>query len=183
MPRITEFQKANPGISLSLNPTAVVMDLDPGGIDVAVRYRDKRCPSEDVEPLLLTDMIVVGTPSLVAGRDISCPADLANLPWLQEFGTSEAAEWLTYHGVVPDRPLSVHQMPGNLIMDAVRRGDGITYTARAFFREDLKAGRVVELFSESAFGIFYVETRPGSSQPAVRTFVRWLSSQSETVVV
>ncbi|HMB75478.1 MAG TPA: LysR substrate-binding domain-containing protein, partial [Kiloniellaceae bacterium] len=103
------------------------------------------------------------------------------LPWLQELGTNEAAEWFTYRGVVPDRPLTVNHMPGNLIMDAVRRGDGITYTARAFFRNDLKAGNVVELFSEPLFGVYYIQTQQDHGRPTVKMFLDWLMSKAETV--
>ena len=181
MPRIMEFQYDNPDITLMLNPTSEVVDLKPGGIDVAIRYRDRRRPPPNVKPVLISDMIVIGTPSLVGGRDLQDPASLTDLPWLQELGTNEAAEWFTYHGVVPDRPLTVNHMPGNLIMDAVRRGDGITYTARAFFRDDLEVGKVVELFSEPFFGVYFVETLPRPMRPAVRTFLDWLMSKAETV--
>ena len=181
MPRITEFQHKHPDITLMLNPTADIVELRPGGIDVAVRYRDKRRLVSDVKPLLVSDMIVIGHPLLVGERDLSDPASLADMPWLQELGTNEAAEWLTFHGVVPDAPLTVHHMPGNLIMDAVRRGDGVTYTARAFFQDDLSSGRVVELFSEKEFGIYHVEARSGLLRPSVQTFLNWLFSQAEHV--
>lgn len=183
LPRIPAFQQANPDITLLLNPTADVVDLKPGGIDVAIRYRDKRRPVSGVEPLLMSDMIMIAAPELVAGKDVSTPAAMTGLPWLQELGTNEAAEWLTYHGVIPNRPLTIHQMPGNLIMNSVRRGDGITFTSRAFFQADIDAGRIVELFSEKLFGIYYIETRQGVLRPAVRTFVNWLKSQAETVTI
>jgi len=181
MPKIMEFQNTHPDITLLLNPTVQLIELRQGGIDVAIRYRDRRRPSRDVAAVLTSDMIVIGTPSIVDGRDLSDPASLVELPWLQELGTNETPDWFTYHGVVPDRPLSVNQMPGNLIMKAVRRGDGITYTARAFFSDDLKKGSVVELFSEPLFGVYYVETAPGPMRAAVRTFVTWLMSKKETV--
>lgn len=181
MPRIMEFQYANPDITLMLNPTSQLVELRPGGIDVAIRYRDRRRLQPDVPSVLNSDMIVIGTPSLIAGRDLHDPVSLVDLPWLQELGTNEAADWFTYHGIVPDRPLTINHMPGNLIMDAVRRGDGITYTARAFFRDDLENGNVVELFSEPLFGIYYVETAPGPLRAGVSTFVTWLMSKAETV--
>jgi len=181
LPRIAEFQHENPEITLMLNPTSEVMELQPGGIDVAIRYRDRRRLDLDVEAVLISDMIVIGTPALVDGRDLSDPTSLVDLPWLQELGTNEAAEWFTYHGVVPERPLTVNHMPGNLIMNAVRRGDGLTYTARAFFREDLRSGRIVELFSEPLFGVYYIETPPEQRRPAVKTFLNWLMSKAETV--
>ena len=40
MPRVDEFQRANPGITLMLNPTSQIVELRPGGIDVAIRYRE-----------------------------------------------------------------------------------------------------------------------------------------------
>ncbi len=181
LPRIAEFQHANPEITLMLNPTSEIVDFKPGGIDVAIRYRDRRRVDQKADAILISDMIIIGTPALVGERDLSDPSALVDLPWLQELGTNEAAEWFTYHGVVPERPLTVNHMPGNLIMDAVRRGDGITYTARAFFQEDLSAGKVIELFSEPAFGIYYVETVPEQRRPAVQSFVDWLLSRAETV--
>ena len=181
MPRIMEFQYAHPDITLLLNPTAEVVELKPGGIDVAIRYRDSRHLDANVTPVLISDMIVIGTPALIEGRDVSHPAALADFPWLQELGTNEAAEWFTFHGVALDGPLMVNHMPGNLIMDAVRRGDGLTYTARAFFRDDLESGRVVELFSEPAFGIYSIETSATIDRPAVSTFLKWLLTKAETV--
>ncbi len=181
LPKIAEFQSANPHVTLMLNPTSEVVKFKPGGLDVAIRYRDRRRVGLDVEAVLISDMIVIGTPKLVGERHIDNAAELADLPWLQEFGTNEAADWFTYHGVVPDRPLTVNHMPGNLIMGAVRRGDGITYTARAFFKEDLAAKRVVELFSEPLFGVYYIEISPNDWRPAVKLFVDWLLSKAETV--
>ncbi|MGI3185131.1 LysR family transcriptional regulator [Nioella aestuarii] len=181
MPRVTEFQTVHPEIPLVINPTAEVIELRPGGVDVAIRYHDLRRPKPAVHSLVVSDMIIVATPELIEGRDVSTPAALVALPWLQELGTNEAAGWLTFHGVIPETPLTVTNMPGHLIMDAVRRGDGITYSARAFFREDLKAGRVVALFSESGFGNYYVETGDGHLRPTVRCFVNWLMRQAETV--
>lgn len=181
MPRMPEFQNRNPDITLMLNPTAEVVKLSPGGIDVAIRYGDRRQPRPDITPLLVTDMVVVGAPQLIGGRSVGTPAALVNLPWLQELGTNEAAEWFTYHGISPDRPLTVHHMPGNLIMNAVRRGDGVTYTARAFFEKELESGNLIELFSEPEFGIYYLETNEGPKRRVVRTFLTWLLSKSEKV--
>ena len=183
LPRMAEFQRLHPEITLMLNPTSEMVEIRPGGIDVAIRYRDQRRPRSEEDAILITDMIVIGAPSLVDGLDLGNPADLEGLPWLQELGTNEASDWFTYHGVVPEAPLTINHMPGNLIMAAVRRGDGITYTARAFFVDDLAVGRVVELFSEPLFGVFYVETPQEHQRPEARTFLKWLKSNSEMVSV
>ncbi len=181
LPKLPEFQKDHPEITLMLNPTSKVEELKPGGIDVAIRYRDRRRPGPDLETVLVTDMIVIGAPSLIRDRDLRDLACLADLPWLQELGTNEAAEWFTFHGIIPDRPLTVNHMPGNLIMAAVRRGDGITYTARAFFKDDLEAGEVIELFSEPHFGVYCIQMPDVIVRPDVKIFIKWLKSKAETV--
>lgn len=181
LPRMVEFQREHPEITVMLNPTSKVEELRPGGVDVAVRYHDRRRPRPDGNALLVTDMIVIGTPSLVADVARDDPVALTELPWLQELGTNEVMDWFTYHGVVPEQPLTVNHMPGNLIMTAVRRGDGITYTARAFFLDDLKAGRVVELFSEPLFGVYSIEARSEHLRAEARSFLKWLQSKAEVV--
>ncbi len=183
MPRIAEFQQRHPEITLMLNPTAEVVELKQGGVDVAIRYRARDRLDGDVSPLLVSDMIVAGASSLLGGREIGEISSLVEIPWLQELNTNEVADWFARRGIILDRPLMISQMPGNLIMQAVRRGDGISYTARAFFQEDIQAGRIKVLHSEPAFGLYVVETGPGASRPAVRTFMNWLRTKSETVTV
>jgi LysR family glycine cleavage system transcriptional activator len=181
MPRIPEFQHLHPEITLMLNPSVEVMELKPGGIDLAIRYRDRRTADKEGTPFLISDTVVIGTPSLLGERALGDPATLMAMPWLEELGTNNVADWFERRGVTLDRPLMVSQMPGNLIMQAVRRGDGITHTIRAFFQAEIRSGSVVELFSEPAFGIFYMVTAPGVMRPAVKTFLNWLNSKAETV--
>ena len=180
MPRLVDFQKQHPDITLLLNPTSELVELRPGGIDLAIRYKDRRRSKEEIEAVLIADMVVVGTPALIGDRKIEDAAALTDLPWLQELGTNEVADWLAMHGVTLDRPLMISHMPGNLIMEAVRRGDGITYTARPFVEDEILSGRLVQLFSEKAFGIYYIKTRPGVLRRPVKDFIDWLKRQAAT---
>ncbi len=183
MPRIAEFQCQHPEITLMLNPTGEVVELKPGGVDMAVRYRDRHRVGSEVTPVLISDTVVIGTPSLIGTRASNDPAALTDMPWLQELGTNEVADWMARRGVTLDRPLIINHMPGNLIMEAVRRGDGLTYTARAFFLEEIRSGQVVVLHSEPAFGVYHIETCPGVMRPAVKTFLSWLKDKAETVTI
>lgn len=178
MPRIVDFQTRHPDITLMLNPTSQVIGLKPGGVDLAIRYRDSHKLDRKVEAVLVADMVVVGTPALIGGRAITDPAMLVEMPWLQELGTNEVADWLARHGVTLERPLMISHMPGNLIMEAVRRGDGITYTARPFVEKEIQSGQLVELFAEKAFGTYYIQTPPGVPRPPVKAFVKWLKQQA-----
>ena len=179
MPRMAEFQTRHPEIMLLLNPTSELMDLKPGGLDLAIRYRARNRLTEKVDSVLIADMVVVGTPALVGEHHVLDPATLLDLPWLQELGTNEVTDWLTDHGVTIDRPLTISHMPGNLIMEAVRRGDGISYTARPFVESELRSGQLVELFCDEAFGVYYIRTGSGVLRPPVRIFVDWLLSMAK----
>ncbi|MGH6892116.1 MAG: LysR family transcriptional regulator [Dongiaceae bacterium] len=178
MPRIMDFQHRHPGLTLMLNPTAEVIELTPGGIDLAIRFGDGDWPGMEVTPFLLPDMVVVGARELIGKREITDPAMLVKLPWLQELGTNEVAEWMERRGIVPKRPPMITHMPGNLIMEAVRRGDGLTYTARCFVDKEIRSGQLLELSSENDTGGYYIVTRPGVLRPPVHAFVKWLKQQA-----
>lgn len=178
MPRLMGFQHQNPGLTLMLNPTAELIQLVPGGVDLAIRFGDGDWPGMQVTPFLRPEMVVVAARELIGERDIDDLARLVELPWLQELGTNEVAEWMQRQGVAAERPLLITHMPGNLIMDAVRRGDGLTYTARCFVERDILSGKLVELSSEGNSGAYYIVTRPGALRPPVRALVRWLKCQA-----
>lgn len=179
MPRITEFQLRYPDILLMLNPTVNVIELKPGGVDLAIRYCDKDRAKEGFSPVLVTDMVVIGSTDLLIQYELDGPSSFRQLPWLQELGTNEVANWFERRGIEDASPIMITQMPGTLIMEAVRRGDGITYTAKAFFQEDIDAGRVQVLYAEPAFGVYHLETNSSSLRPAVRTFANWVLSKAE----
>lgn len=178
MPRIMEFQHRHPEVMLMLNTTAEVIDLAPGGIDLAIRFGDGDWPGLEVTPFLRPDLVVVAARGLIGGRKKIDPAKLSEMPWLQELGTNDVAEWMERRGVTPKRPLKITHMPGNLIMEAVRRGDGLTYTARSFVDKEIRSGQLVELSSENSTGGYYIVTRRGVLRPPVREFVKWLKHQA-----
>lgn len=178
MPRMVDFQSRHPDITLMLNPTPQLIELKPGGMDLAIRYRDARGAKTPVDTVLVADMVVVGTPELIGDREPTNPASLIDLPWLQELGTNEVADWFQRQGVALSRPLMISHMPGNLIMEAVRRGDGITYTARPWVEKEIRSGELVELFPDPAFGTYFIVTRPGPLRPPVKAFVAWMKHQA-----
>lgn len=179
MPRIAGFQREHPEVTLMLNPTADIMELTPDGIDVAIRYCDGNIPGMVVTPMLKSDMVIVGARDLMRGQTFEDPASLCDLPWLQELGSNDTVEWMERQKITPTQPMQITYMPGSLIMDAVRRGHGLTFTARSFVEKDVEAGLLVELFSESDVGAYYIITRPDRLRPSVLAFFNWLGRQSK----
>jgi len=182
MPCLNEFRQAHPQIDLMIDPTPRLVALEPGGIDIALRYGAGDWPGLRAELLFRSPIVAVAAPHLVAGKRIACPADLAALPWLQEFGTNEASDWLRRRGVTKERAAGLVQVPGNLLLDGLLRGQGVAVTVREWVRQDITAGRLRLLFEDEGEAGYYVITRPGVLRPPAKAFVTWLRRQARKTV-
>ena len=178
MPRLPDFQTRHPRFNIMIDPTIQLVDLQPGGIDIAIRYGSGHWPGLEATPLLASPMVVVAAPALMGDRVVERPADLADAPWLEELGTSEGSRWLAAHGVGEASGRRVTTLPGNLMLDGVRNGQGVAVTVRAFVEADLRAGRLVTLFTADEPGGYHIVTRPGVQRPPLRAFCRWLARQA-----
>ncbi len=179
MPRLSQFRAAHPEVDLMLDPSAQLADLVPGGIDIALRFGNGDWPGLAVEPLLKAQMTIVAAPGLLRGRRVRSPADLIDLPWLEELGTTEAGRWLRSKGVTDEITGGRIQVPGNLLLDGARDGQGVAAVARNFVEADLRAGRLVALFTEDGPTGYHIVTRPGVLRPPARIFLRWLRRQRD----
>jgi LysR family transcriptional regulator, glycine cleavage system transcriptional activator len=174
VPRLTDFRIRHGDIDLVLDPTPTVVRLEHGGVDVAIRYGSGVFAGLHSEPLLMSPIVVVAAPALLKGLQIEQPSDLTSLPWLEELGSHEASTWLRSNGAEKGLVGARTQMPGNLLLSALLDGQGVSATVRHFVEADLKAGRLVELFTSSTGRGYFIVTRPGPLRPAAKAFVSWL---------
>ncbi len=175
MPRLSEFRHEHPEVGLMLNPTTELVSLGPGGIDVAIRYGDGNWRGVQVELLLPTTYVLVGAPSLIGDRSIIEPNDILDLPWLQELGTSEMSSWLRDRGVLAPRTESVIHLPGHMVLEGLRNGDGVSLTTTAVVERELASGRLKVLFEDPRSDLgYFIVTRPGVMRPPLKAFVAWL---------
>jgi len=178
MPRIAEFQLRHPNSELMVNPTSSLVEVTPGGVDLAIRYGNGDWPGYGVELLLPSDFQIMGARRLIGDRQISSPQDLLDFHWLQELGTNEVDTWLHDHGVTEARTRGITHLPGNLLLDGLRAGQGIAATARSFVEADIARGDLVVLYEDMNIGWgYFMVTRSGPMRPPLREFVRWLRSQ------
>lgn len=177
LPRLAGFSRAHPEISLRVDPTPDLIEPGPGGIDLALRHGDGGWPGVTTEALLPAPLVVVAAPQLVQGQKVMTPADLADLPWIEELGTNEASAWLAAQGAAIGMGRST-QLPGNLTLESARSGQGLLLIVRLFVEADLAAGRLVELFATRQDSQYHIVTRPGSLRPAARAFIAWLRREA-----
>lgn len=178
MPRLADFRTKHPEVSLMIDPSAEVKQLEPGGIDVAIRHGDGHWPGLDVKLIVAAPIVLVAAPHLVPKKNDLRPEDLLDLPWLQELGTHECSSWLRKQGVSSDPAFGISSMPGNLMLEALRLGQGIGVAARPLIAPDIQAGRLQVIFEEPEGTGYYMVTRPGVQREPLKTFARWMVRQS-----
>lgn len=175
MPRMPLFRAAYPDVDLMVNPTVALVDLKGGECDMAIRFGDGSWPGVACEPILKSSFVIVGAPSLLDGWS-GRKEDLANLPWIEELGRAEISEWLTEQGIEIPPSTRVTELPGFMVPDAVRNGQAIAATARAFVEDDLANGRLVVVHEdrdEPGYG-YHLLTRHGERRQSVLALGRWL---------
>ncbi len=179
MPKLGGFRTAHPDIGMMINPTAQPIDLIAEGYDVGFRFGAGKWPGFKAEQILDGGHAVFAAKSLLKGRKVETPADVAALPWVQELGMNERRVWLEAHGVEDCAPQNVLHMPGNLVVDAIRRGEGVGNTGRIWFEKDVAEGRVVSLFDDdkTADLAYWMISRPGPHRPPLKAFLKWVRSE------
>ncbi|WP_163848625.1 LysR family transcriptional regulator [Pseudooceanicola aestuarii] len=177
MPRMADFRRRHPGVSLMIDPSPELRDVGPGAFDAAVRYGNGDWPGLAADLLLLTPIAIIGAPELVGHGGPVTPDDLTAYHWLQELGTSEATEFMQAHGATLELRQGVTSLPGNMVLDAARNGQGVAVMARAFAEPDIAAGRLRLLFEDTRKKGYFLVHRPGSQRPLVRAFLRWMRGQ------
>jgi LysR family glycine cleavage system transcriptional activator len=175
MPRLSDFRRLYPDVDLTIDPSAELVSLTADGVDMAIRYGRGPWAGLENEMLLRSPMVVIGAPSLVGEGPLPAIAGLSKLPWLEEFGTTESTNWLTQYGMLRPARGGLMQVPGNLLLDGARDGQGIAVTVRAFVERDITAGRLRVLHEEPAEEKgYHIVVRNGVMRSALKAFVTWL---------
>lgn len=182
VPRLADFRAKHPKVNVVIDANPSLSELGPGGADVALRFGRGEWSGLEAQLLVTTCRVAVAAPSFICDDCPTSPADLANFPLLQEVGTSESSLWLEKHGVCGAGKGGVTVLPGNLTIDAARRGQGITVTAQIWVQEDLDSGRLVKLFEDDEDFGYYMVTRSGVHRASLKLFLKWLRAQAKSSV-
>ena len=94
-------------------------------------------------------------------------------------GLVPVALHLEAQGIARREGAAILSMPGNLMMDAARDGQGVAVIARAFVERDIQAGRLRLLMEDDERMGYFLVLRPGSLRPAQKAFATWVMRQAE----
>ncbi len=177
MPRYADFLKRHPEGDLVIRPSAAVLDPAIDAFDVAIRFGPGGWKGLTSTLLHATQFVIVGASHLIPGDKTESISDLTHLKWFQETGTTEVMNWMGEQGLSLDARTHVTELPGNLLLAALREGHGIAATARLFVEDDIAEGRLSVLWeSPQRDRGYHILHRTGVLRPPVKQFVSWLKS-------
>jgi DNA-binding transcriptional LysR family regulator len=189
VPRLARWRKAHPGVDVRIAATHEVLDLERGGIDVAIRD----CPLDRVPAgavhLASENLAAVCSPAYAkearaARKPLAKPADLRHhvlldfhdpagrFPWLSW------AAWLEAMGVEDFTPAaSVAFDQYDQVLNAALHGQGVALGRMTLSEQYIREGRLVALFgppTRAGRGFHAIFSPRAKDRPAAREFVEWL---------
>jgi len=180
IPRLENFEKRHPDISLAIETTNRVVDLARERVDIAIRNLRAPTPSLAMRKLLDVRPVPVCTPK-IAGQ-LKTPADLAGQTLIHV--TARGGTWAAWlkavgcAGLKPKRVLSFDTIPAAL--EAAAQGRGVALGLDPLVWESPLAESLVRPFRNRVAGdaSYYLVHRRGEHvRPEVRAFIAWIERE------
>lgn len=185
--RLEDFQNRNPGIELRLLATSRMVNFALEDVDVAVRFGTAPFQGLHAERLMQESIVPVASPTVAAS--IKTPTDLLRCTLLHDESHDwdpAFPEWKTWFlslGVTIENPLRVRRFGDtNLTIQGAMTGLGITLVWRSLVVDEIRAGRLVQLFDSALptnHGYHLVMPPNRLNMPKVSAFRDWLLAQSQ----
>ena len=173
LPKLHEFWQRHPDIQVNIMPSQEAVDIVSLGFDLALRaaHDEPNWPGLSAEPLIESDLIAVGAPSMV--NDAMPPVD--QLPWIWSAGVSFEEETMKTFGLDTATLKNVDIGAPFLQLTLARQGLGISFTPEVLVREDLASGDLCRVPIASPFSVTYYAVTPiGPVRPPAQAFIDWL---------
>jgi LysR family transcriptional regulator, glycine cleavage system transcriptional activator len=188
LPRLAQFRRYDPEISLALDIADEFQSLDDGRFDVAVRCADGPTPGLRTELLFPLELTPYVSRQLVRPGERITVESLAKMPLIPE----EA--WTRWFSAVGARPPPARTRRGqllvryqHLILEGVLAGEGVGLLTPALAQAHVESGRLLRPFRETITeGGYYLHWRPDrDGDPLIETFRRWVTETiaAESAVV
>jgi LysR family glycine cleavage system transcriptional activator len=184
VPRLSNFQKQNPNITLHITTRQAPIDYSTEPFDAAVFHGAPHWPGTISYHLMDEDLVAVASPKLGARRLVKTASDVTKFRLLHNMGSSNRwAEWLTESGVEITAPPQGHMYQNYaMIAQAAAAAVGIALLPRYLVEEEVAANRLEIIGSEfailkSSYHLILPETRASSN--AIQTFAKWLIAEAQ----
>lgn len=183
IPRLRHFNLEYPDINLQIEPGIGLVDLASGQVDLAIRYGHGAWRGVDSRLLLAERLSPVCSPELLArGPALRQPIDLLGHSLLLSY-SKEPFEWTAWSqaaGVDLSTAQKSMLHDYNIVLQAALDGQGVAMGRQVLIRDKLKAGSLVQPFSQFVAGNIghYLVTAPGKLPRHVQCFADWICREA-----
>jgi len=183
--RIRRFTDRHPEISVRIEPTVAILDLDATGVDIGIRVTAR--PDEGPNAVRLIDQRVFPVCDARTAAAIHDPQDLFRHPVIREnerlFGWDV---WLAPLGLSPSGlPAGPTYTDAALCIDAAMTGQGVFMAWETLACDALDRGALAAPFARrvpAGPSYWLVTARHAARKPGVRQFTAWLREELEVSV-
>ncbi len=183
--RIRKFSEQYPAISVRIEPTIRVIDLNRSEVDVGIRVGED--PAIGNSAIKLLDQRVFPVCSPEAAQRIKTPSDLMELPVIRE--NDELYGWNTWLSEQGISTATLKSGPtytdASLCLDAVMAGQGIFMAWETLACDAMERGQVVSPFRQKSLTgatYWFATSRISAEKPSVKKFRSWLEKELECSV-
>jgi len=191
VPRLSDFQRRHPEVSVHLVADNNMRDLRAGGIDVSVRYSTRELAGPGAERLFGERVVPVCAPALVAGRSLKSAEDLKDFTLLHFEDPEGRGLWLAWDVWLEATGLRSFKPRGSLrfshydqMMQAALDGQGVALGRMPLVEPWIREGRLVTPLKDKRYSIdarnraYWLILAPLAVKRApVRAFTAWLKEQ------
>ena len=183
LPRLPQFARAHPGITINLSARARPFLFDDTNFDAAIHAGETTWPGTEGRFLMQESMIAVCSPHLIAPRKSLARADWSRYPLLHQSTRPYGwRDWFASLGLRVEGDMAGPRFElFTMAAEAAIHGMGITLIPRLMVEDELQRGVLIQasphvLQTGRAYYLIYPERN--SDNPALATFGTWLDGQA-----
>ena len=183
LPRLPDFMRKHPDITLNLSSQTRPFLFDDSGLDAAIYTGDGNWPGAVTTRLMPETMVPVCSPALIAPRKKLTPQQLAQYPLLQQSTRPHAwRQWFESTGYSPGTELAGPRYELYFMsLQAATVGLGIALVPEYDLGDDIESGRLIIPVKHAAPSdrAYYLATPEHKAEsPVLGAFKSWVQEQA-----
>jgi len=180
MPRLARFMEAHPDIQVNVFANNAMANFGADGVDVGIRFGRGPWPPLVCDRVLEDECFPVASPKFNRGRLPKTAKELLGMRIIRE-DRDYWKEWFALAGVEVDVPLGgPSYSDASFSLQSAVRGEGVALTRRSLVGDDIKEGRLVQLFPltvKTPESYWLVYPKEIAESKRIKAFSAWMKSE------
>ncbi len=186
VPRLGDFQRQHPELSISINPKITLETFDSGDVDVAIRFGMGSYPNLQSEFFLDDYLLPICSPQLLEQYDLSQP-NLGNIPILADNAVDQQEIWQAFTekaGLTNDIHSVLLITDATMLVDAILSGQGLSLLRFSLAYRLIESGQLVcplPYYWLSDYAYYLVAPEHHFKRPKLQQLQDWLLAEVKEV--